>query len=122
MEVFRFYLFLISLFVSIGAFAQKDSNSPSKAETYFANNGFSATVSELTKDGTSQIASSSNQIQLLADSYRMIGDSYNAEYWYSLLVSSGNSSNENILHYAQALQSNGKYDEAKLWGLMAPEL
>lgn len=48
----------------------------------------------------------------LAYSYRQIRDTQNAERVYRLLTASGATSND-YLYLAQALASNGKYDEAK---------
>ncbi|MEY2828242.1 MAG: hypothetical protein RIQ33_100 [Bacteroidota bacterium] len=51
----------------------------------------------------------------LADCYRKINDPINAEYWYGQVVLSNSATPEQKLYYAQMLQQNGKYDEAKKW-------
>jgi outer membrane protein OmpA-like peptidoglycan-associated protein/tetratricopeptide (TPR) repeat protein len=51
----------------------------------------------------------------LADSYRRINDSQNAERYYAILVDSSANKHEYLLYYAQALARNGKYDKAITW-------
>ena len=48
----------------------------------------------------------------IANSYRLNHDTENAEFWYSNVVK-GSKKAEDYLYYAQALQSNEKYDLAK---------
>lgn len=50
----------------------------------------------------------------LADSYRLNGDTESAEYWYAQAVQA-EMAPEDILHYAQVLQSNGKCEQALDW-------
>ncbi len=47
----------------------------------------------------------------LGDSYRLNGNTEAAEYWYAIAVAETPDA-EDILHYAQMLQSNGKCEEA----------
>lgn len=51
----------------------------------------------------------------LADSYRKINDSENAELCFSFLVDTSSVKPEYLLYYAQALARNGKYDKAAIW-------
>jgi outer membrane protein OmpA-like peptidoglycan-associated protein/tetratricopeptide (TPR) repeat protein len=51
----------------------------------------------------------------LADSYRRINDSRNAERCYAVLTDTSNARHEYILYYAQALARNGNYDKALHW-------
>lgn len=51
--------------------------------------------------------------QQLAKSYAISRDYEQAEQWYAKALAISNSSNENLLGYAKALQSNGKFAEAK---------
>jgi len=50
----------------------------------------------------------------LADSYRLNGDTESAEYWYAQSVKETEDP-EDMLHYAQVLQSNGKCETALNW-------
>ena len=56
--------------------------------------------------------------QHLADSYRLMHDYKNAESWYAIAIvlPEARLANrpENILRYAEALQNNSKYSEAKV--------
>lgn len=51
--------------------------------------------------------------QQLAKCYRLTRDYQNAESWYAITVAMPDSKPENILGYAEALQNNSKYNEAK---------
>ena len=51
----------------------------------------------------------------LADAYRKINDTENAEYWYGLVVRLPESLPIHKLYYGQMLQRNGKCDLAKEW-------
>jgi len=51
----------------------------------------------------------------LAVSYQMVNNTEKAEEWYARLIPNQNVNAEDILNYARALQSNGKYDQAKLY-------
>ena len=60
----------------------------------------------------------------LAGCYMMINDTRSAEDWLSEVVSSANSTADDVLHYAGVLKTNGKYAEAitqyKNYGNMLP--
>ena len=51
--------------------------------------------------------------QQLANCYRLVHDYKNAESWYAIVVAMPESKPDNILKYAEALQNNSKYNEAK---------
>jgi outer membrane protein OmpA-like peptidoglycan-associated protein/tetratricopeptide (TPR) repeat protein len=51
----------------------------------------------------------------LADAYRKINDTENAEYWYGQVVRLSESQPIHKLYYGQMLQRNGKCDLAKEW-------
>lgn len=55
--------------------------------------------------------------QRLAECYRLTGDLTQAEYWYKKLMEQQPEIAEHKLIYAQILQGNGKYEEAKKWFL-----
>ena len=50
----------------------------------------------------------------LADSYRLNGDTESAEYWYAQAIQE-DTAPEDMLHYAQVLQSNSKCETALGW-------
>lgn len=51
----------------------------------------------------------------IAECYRRIGNPDETEYWYGLVSRMPNAPQKAWLYYAQALQRNGKYNEAKTW-------
>lgn len=51
----------------------------------------------------------------LAECYRKINDTENAEYWYGQVVRLPNTKPVNKLYYGMMLQANGKCDVARLW-------
>lgn len=53
-----------------------------------------------------------NVLSKLADSYRLAGNSKKAETYYQQLEQNGGASNVDILHYAEVLKMNGKYELA----------
>jgi len=61
------------------------------------------------------------ELAKVANSYRLNHDTENAEIWYSEVVEKSNDPTH-ILHYAQALQSNNKLEEAKEYYLRYDEM
>lgn len=61
------------------------------------------------------------EMQKIADGYRLNHDTRNAELWYAQIIEKNNNP-KNTLYYAQALQSNGKYEEAKIYYLKYDDL
>ncbi len=55
-----------------------------------------------------------NVIERVADCYRLINDSKNAESWYSVALSHNKAADINIYYYAEALLRNNKLKEAKV--------
>ena len=52
----------------------------------------------------------------IAECYRMLNDPKNSEKWYALAMAQPNLLQpEHRLHYAMALNSNGKFEDAKKW-------
>ncbi|MCB0528734.1 MAG: OmpA family protein [Saprospiraceae bacterium] len=51
----------------------------------------------------------------IAECYRKINDTENAEYWYSQVVQMPNARSIHRLYYGMMLQANGKCDLAKVW-------
>lgn len=51
----------------------------------------------------------------LADAYRKVGNSIEAEYWYGKVMDDPTVKPIYKLYYGQALQANGKCEEAKKW-------
>lgn len=53
-----------------------------------------------------------DMLRKLADSYRLVGNSHKAEYYYEQLEKNQGASNIDILHYAEVLKMNGNYNLA----------
>ncbi|MDW8272864.1 MAG: carboxypeptidase regulatory-like domain-containing protein [Chitinophagales bacterium] len=53
--------------------------------------------------------------QKIADSYRLLNNWEEAEKWYALTANDAGLKPENKLYYAEALRSNKKYDEARVF-------
>jgi outer membrane protein OmpA-like peptidoglycan-associated protein/tetratricopeptide (TPR) repeat protein len=56
-----------------------------------------------------------NALKNVATCYRKINDMPNAEKWYAKVVENESTDPENYLYYAQALEFNGKIDDAKVY-------
>jgi len=52
-------------------------------------------------------------IYMTAECYRKVNDNRQAEIWFKKAIKKGSSNPVAILHYADALKANAKYDEAK---------
>ncbi|MEO9869148.1 OmpA family protein [Ekhidna sp.] len=60
--------------------------------------------------------SSTKHIQeKIANSYRLLNDQASAEAWYEKVVKNETNQPDNYLYYAQALESNRKYEKAEVW-------
>jgi len=62
----------------------------------------------------------------LAGCYLLTGDTRSAEDWLGQVVSSGENTADDVLHYAEVLKTNGKYSEAeaqyKSYGKLQPSM
>lgn len=105
---FPFYQIVIAcLLLSFSTTAQEKEKIAIRAQEKYEQLGFREAV-ELYQQGDN----SPENIERIANSYRLMGDSWNAARWYALLMKD-NTSPINFLYYAQALQSNGEYEKAK---------
>lgn len=94
---------------TIGAFAQKVNEK--KVEKIYKSKGYGKYV-EL--QGKADVMDMKRPTLIkLATSYRKTGDMINAEYAYGALIEQNDDTPDFHLHYAQALQANGKYMLAK---------
>ena len=83
-----------------------------KADKFYEALGFMAAV-DLYED-LEGLEKSSVVTSKIANSYRLNGQYEDAEYYYAQIVKDTDDP-EDILHYAQVLQSNGKCDDAIRW-------
>lgn len=62
-----------------------------------------------------ELGNDPDAIQGIAECYRRIGNADESEYWFGLACRLPNPKPNSWLYYAQALQMNGKYFDAKKW-------
>ncbi len=100
--------FLLGVLASMQMYAQ----GPVDAELYqlLGFSSQSAFRQAISNNQTIQVSTAT--IAGIADAYRKSGDSENAELWYEYLANYTNKPLHRI-HYAQMLQSNGRFDEAE---------
>ncbi len=82
-----------------------------KAKSLKMNSQYSEAI-KLYKDYITTSAASIEDKRDLAACYMMIGNTRSAEEWLSEVVDSPDHTAEDVLHYADVLKSNGKYQEA----------
>lgn len=108
MKQLYFLLFLLAFAANISA--QKDAKlQADKAYEHLSYLKAADLYQQLGESGLDAVAKAK-----LADSYRLNGDTESAEYWYAQSVQE-TADPEDILHYAQVLQSNGKCETALNW-------
>ncbi|MEM1123875.1 MAG: hypothetical protein AAGJ18_25785 [Bacteroidota bacterium] len=103
-------LFLIAILMTTTTVAQQDTKR--QADEAYDKKGYLKAIhlyQQLGESGLDDI----EKIRL-ADSYRLNGDTESAEYWYAQAVKT-TAYPEDILHYAQMLQSNGHSEKALDW-------
>ena len=87
-----------------------------EVEELYEEYGYGAALEKFGSENA-RASTKEHNIKMLADSYRLTGDTENAEYWYQQLMENNGGSSQDQLYYAQALLSNGKHDRAKEWFL-----
>ncbi len=119
MKLFRIMLTIAFVTISMQGYTQKkeELKEDSKAAELYNDYGYGAALEAVDENDGTVDASQTTPVRLLADSYRLTGDTHNAEYWYGVITKGGNAEPLDMLYYAQALQSNGRYPEAKKWFL-----
>ncbi len=104
-------LFCFVLLSASTAFAQ--AGALKSAKNHMDNLNYQAAIAEY-----SRIVEKSDVAEAkinLAEAYRKVGDSDNAEFWYSQVVQLPEAQPIHFLHYGQSLQRNGKCDLARDW-------
>jgi outer membrane protein OmpA-like peptidoglycan-associated protein/tetratricopeptide (TPR) repeat protein len=107
----RLCLFLALVFACSAAFAQ--GSAIKRAQRSMEDLNYTEAIQQYTQileksdDPTAKI--------MLAEAYRKTNDAINAEYWYGQVVRLPESKSVHKLYYGQALQRNGKCDQAKEW-------
>ena len=107
---------LLLLFVALAAglqVAEAQSSRIKRAQRLMQDLNYTEAI-----DQFNQILESSDDADAkisLAEAYRKINDPVNAEYWYGQVVRLPESTPVHKLYYGQALQQNGKCDQAREW-------
>lgn len=110
-----YFLFILLFAITIPALqAQNEDVRHSKADRYYTDLAYAKAI-ELYEEMALDNQADAHVIKRLAVSYRMIDDTENAEYWYSLLMDMPNREPDDIYFYAQMLKSNEKYEESEEW-------
>ena len=103
---------LVLLFLTGGLYAQQFKLN--KADNLFNDFRFAEAIT-LYKEVNKQYPENLRAKLQLAEAYRLLNNSAEAEKWYSAVVPLLDSVSVYKLHYAQVLMSNKKYDEAAGW-------
>lgn len=100
--------------VSLPISAQNDKK---HADELFKDLGYQSAIKIYEKESHLDF----NEMSNLANAYRLNHDTENAEFWYSQIIHSTKNPKD-LLYYAQALQSNGRFEMAKSYYLQYDEL
>lgn len=103
-------LAIVLLFVAFSATAQNAKLK--KADRYFELFKFEKAIDQY-KRYAEKHPDSYEANKRIADSYRLLGNAKEAEFWYAETVKSAEAEPIDYFHYAQALRDNGKYTQAK---------
>jgi outer membrane protein OmpA-like peptidoglycan-associated protein len=103
---------LIFAFLITSFFAKAQDYKMQLANSYYDNFHYVEAV-EIYEDVIDEDSSNYEAIEKLAHSYRKLHDTNNSEKWYKKLTEHFPDNSLFSLYYAQALASNGKYDESK---------
>ena len=109
---------LFALFVLV---ASAQYSSTSKGDQFFRDQAY-ARAAEYYMDVVKKGDVDNHVIHNLAECYRQLRDTRNAEVWYAQAVQLRDRNPIEIYHYAQALKSNEKYTEANNWMRLYNEL
>lgn len=102
---------LVAFFIVISSVSYAQSGAMNAGNRAFSKFNFQRAIDIYTRIITKN-PSNNAAMEKLADSYRLINNTVEAEKWYGTLAALPNAKAANILQYAQALKANGKYDEA----------
>lgn len=117
-------LYLIAALMLGAAPAAEAQQELRKANKHYENFEFALALDQY-KQAVEKRKPDVKTAERIADSYRLTRQTVEAERWYAQVVALPGRNPINIYHYAEALRSNGKYEEAKqqymLWAEEAPE-
>ena len=94
--------------------SSSDGKTNNKANKLYNNLGYLSSTDHFLKMEKKKGELSSKEKEQLANSYRLNSMTHDAEYWYAQIINDDPSA-ENIMYYAEMLQSNGKCEDAVRW-------
>ncbi len=106
------FLLLITAFLFITFSVSAQDVKTKKADRYFELFQFEKAI-ELYERVIKQDPENFHALIRLADSYRLLGRPADSEFWYGSAAKHPEADSSVIFNYAQALRSNGKYNDAK---------
>lgn len=112
----RFHiLFFTWMLVPTGMLAQANADPyVREADRYYQQMAYARAV-QLYRTAAELGAVNEHVTKRLADCSMRLGDTQEAERWYSVVVKFLNREPEDLYNYAEALKSNGRYEEAEQW-------
>jgi outer membrane protein OmpA-like peptidoglycan-associated protein/tetratricopeptide (TPR) repeat protein len=115
MIVTRTILLLVLLLQMLGAFAQGNADPLIReADKHFEEMAYARAI-EKYQAAADLGAINDHVAKRLAQCHLKLGNTVEAERWYSIVVKFLNRDPSDLYNYAQALKSNGRYDEAEEW-------
>ena len=102
---------LVALLVITCSFASAQKCAMKSANNAFSKFNFQRAIDIYTRVVTKD-PSNTAAIEKLADAYRLVNNTIEAEKWYGVLAAQPNAKTSNIFQYSQFLKANGKYDDA----------
>lgn len=113
MKAFNKYLVLV-FFISASTLTFGQSGAFQGAQRAFSKFNFQR-AADILKKVVDKDPSNVAAKEKLADSYRLLNRTEDAEYWYGQLAQAPNPKPIHLYYYAQYLKSNGKYDDARTY-------
>ena len=107
-------LVILGLFICTALTAQKITVKEKLADKHYNRYSYYEAI-PMYEELMADVPSNLRVCEKLADSYKKINDSRNAERWYAILADSPDAKPAYLLCYAQALAQNGKYKSSGIW-------
>lgn len=112
----RLHMLLVSLVLAAGGAMAQANADPyiREADRYYQQMAY-ARAAGLYRTAAELGAVNEHVTKRLADCSMRLGDTQEAERWYSVVVKFLNREPADLYNYAEALKSNGRYEEAEQW-------
>lgn len=112
----RFHMLLLGLILVVGGVMAQANADPyvREADRYYQQMAY-ARAAGLYRTAAELGAVNEHVTKRLADCSMRLGDTQEAERWYAVVVKFLNREPADLYNYAEALKSNGRYEEAEQW-------